>query len=133
MSSLSQLTRFGCTGAAASAVHLCVVAALVPFELTPLAANVAGFAIAFHVSYHGHRSWTFRRPGGPREYKRMLAVSLLAFALNELLYAGLLKWTRLDYRVALGLVLLTVAAGTFAATRVWVFTREHRAAHQGNR
>ena len=116
-----QLLRFGCVGAAASAAHLGVVAALVPAGLTPLAANVAGFAAAFHVSYYGHRIWTFGHRGGSREYLRMLAVSLSAFALNEVIYAALLKFAALDYLVALALVLLSVAAGTFTAARIWVF------------
>lgn len=121
MSLPGQLVRFGCVGAAASSAHLGIVAALVPAGLAPLAANVAGFAAAFHVSYYGHRIWTFSHRGGPREYLGMLAVSLTAFVLNETIYAGLLKFTGLDYRVALALVLPTVAIGTFLAARAWVF------------
>ena len=117
-----QLIRFGFVGAAASATHLGVVAALVPAGLVPLAANVAGFAAAFQISYYGHRIWTFGHRGGSREYLRMLAVSLSAFTLNQVIYAGLLKFTTLDYRVALALVLVAVAVGTFLAARVWVFT-----------
>ncbi|MCW1884341.1 GtrA family protein [Luteolibacter flavescens] len=123
MSLPGQLVRFGCVGVAASAVHLVVVSALVPAGILPLVANVAGFAAAFHVSYYGHRGWTFRRRGGSREYGRMLGVSLAGFAMNEVLYAGLLAFTPLDYRVALAIVLLAVACGTFLAARGWVFTR----------
>jgi putative flippase GtrA len=123
MSLPAQLVRFGCVGAAASAAHLGVVAALVPAGLGPLAANGAGFAAAFHVSYYGHRTWTFGHAGGSREYLRMLAVSLAGFGLNEGLYAGLLEFTLLDYRVALVLVLLVVAGGTFVAARACVFVR----------
>jgi len=122
MSLPGQLVRFGCVGGAASAAHLVVVAALVPAGLVPLTANVAGFAMAFHVSYYGHRTWTFGHHGGMREYLRMLTVSLSAFVFNETLYAGLLKFTTLDYRAALLLVLLAVAASTFVAARLWVFT-----------
>ena len=123
MSLTGQIFRFGCVGVAASAAHLGVVATLVPAGLVPLMANGAGFAAAFHVSYYGHRSWTFGHAGGSREYLRMLAVSLAGFGLNEGLYAGLLKFTALDYRVALGLVLLVVAGGTFVAARICVFRR----------
>jgi putative flippase GtrA len=132
MSLPGQLIRFGCVGATASVAHLGVVAALVPAGLVPLAANVAGFAMAFHVSYYGHRIWTFTHRGGPREYLRMLTVSLSAFALNEAIYAGLLEFTALDYRVALALVLLTVAVGTFIAARVWVFTSREPVARATN-
>jgi putative flippase GtrA len=51
----------------------------------------------------------------------MLAVSLTGFAINEALYAVLLKSGLLDYRAALVIVLITVAAGTYIGTRFWVF------------
>ncbi len=121
MSFPGQALRFGCVGVGASAVHLGVVSALVPLGLPPLFANVIGFAVAFQVSYYGHRSWTFRTVGGIREYGKMLSVSLLAFTANEAVYSVLLKFTSLDYRVALALVLTSVAAGTFLAMRCWVF------------
>lgn len=56
----------------------------------------------------------------------MLVVSLLSFAANQLLYLSLLRFTALDYRASLVIVLITVAAGTFAATRGWVFRLAHR-------
>lgn len=118
-----QFFRFGCVGAVASALHLAVVAALVTAGLTPPVANVAGFGLAFHASYHGHRGWTFREPLGSGNYARMFAVSLLSFAANQLLYLFLLRFTSLDYRLALAIVLAAVAIGTFAVTRAWVFRR----------
>lgn len=118
-----QLIRFGCVGGAAMLVHLGVVSALVPAGMSPLVANVIAFAVAFQVSYVGHRRWTFEADGGRGTYFRMLAVSLVSFALNEVMYAGLLRFTALDYRVSLLLVLAVVAVLTFAASRLWVFTR----------
>ncbi|MFD0895398.1 GtrA family protein [Luteolibacter ambystomatis] len=118
-----QVIRFGCVGVAAMLVHLGVVSVLVPGGMSPLVANVAAFTVAFQVSYGGHRRWTFEADGGWGAYLRMLAVSLASFALNEAMYAGLLRFTTLDYRAALFLVLVVVAFLTFAASRLWVFTR----------
>jgi len=118
-----QLVRFGCVGAVAAAVHLAVVSLLVALlDMSPLLANVAGFGVAFQVTYFGHSQWTFRTIKRNGDYRRMLLVSLAAFALNEGLYAVLLQTTSLDYRVALGLVLVAVAGLTFVGSRVWVFT-----------
>ncbi|MEI7956027.1 MAG: GtrA family protein [Verrucomicrobiota bacterium] len=120
---ISQLVRFGCVGGVAAAVHLAVVALLVMLlAMSPLLANVAGFGVAFQVTYFGHRQWTFRVAKRNGDYRRMLLVSLAAFALNELMYAVLLQTTSLDYRLALGLVLVAVAGLTFIGSRVWVFT-----------
>jgi len=120
---ISQLVRFGCVGAAAAAVHLAVVSLLVYLlDMSPLLANVAGFGVAFQVTYFGHSQWTFNTLKRHGDYRRMLVVSMTAFALNEALYAVLLQTTPLDYRIALALVLVAVAGLTFVGSRIWVFT-----------
>lgn len=120
---ISQLVRFGCVGTVAAALHLAVVSLLVVLlEMPPLLANVAGFGVAFQVTYFGHRQWTFRAGKRSGDYGRMLLLSVAAFALNECLYAVLLQTTPLDYRVALGIVLVAVAGLTFIGSRLWVFT-----------
>lgn len=118
---LAGIIRFGCVGGFAMLVHFLVVALLVPFGIAPLAANVAAFIVAFQVSFIGHRQWTFGAKKSVGQYPRMLAVSLTGFAINEALYAVLLKSGLLDYRAALVIVLITVAAGTYIGTRFWVF------------
>lgn len=45
----------------------------------------------------------------------------MAFGLNQVLYAGMLKWTRLDYRMGLGVVLILIAIMTYVVARSWVF------------
>lgn len=132
MNTALQLFRFGCVGAVAAALHLAVVAALVAAGFTPPVANVAGFALAFQASYHGHRRWTFRSPGGSKRFAAMLAVSLLSFSVNQLLYVALLRFTPLDYRISLVIVLITVAAGTFIVTRAWVFRPTRRSIRLGS-
>jgi len=122
MKLIGQLLRFGCVGGIAMVLHLAVVIALVPLGAPPLLANILAFCVAFQASYFGHRGWTFRSPGGRGAYTRMLAVSLASFALNEAMYACLLKFAPVDYRVSLALVLIIVALVTFTGSRFWVFT-----------
>jgi putative flippase GtrA len=119
---IAQLARFGVVGIAAMAVHWVVVALIVPLGVTPLLANVIGFATAFNVSYFGHRNWTFTSSDGhATTLTRFLGVAIASFVLNELMYSVLLRYTALDYRIALLLVLVAVAALTFVLSRYWAF------------
>lgn len=117
-----QLARFGAVGVAAMAVHWLVVAALVPIGLAPLIANVIAFAIAFNVSYWGHRTWTFDSSASHQTtFWRFFAVACASFALNESLYYLLLAYTRLGYQTALAIVLIAVAGLTYVLSRHWAF------------
>ena len=120
-----ELFWFGVVGVTAMLVHLGSVALIfVPLGMSPLMANVLGFLIAFQVSHAGHRRLTFSQQDAPasRSRLRFFGVALLSFAVNEMMYWVLLRYTALDYRVALAIVLLAVAALTFAAARYWAFT-----------
>jgi putative flippase GtrA len=104
------------------AVHWTVVAILVPLGIAPLIANVIGFCVAFNVSFFGHHRWTFASEENQQNtFKRFAAVALLGFALNEVMYSLLLKFTAFDYRIALGIVLVAVAGLTFVLSRCWAF------------
>jgi Predicted membrane protein len=122
MKQLRELFRFGCVGVAAMLAHFLAVLLLVPAGLNPLVANAVAFAGAFQISFYGHRNWTFNASPRPRQYSNMLVVSLAAFAMNEGLYALLLWQGGLDYRAALALVLVTVAAMTFIGAKFWAFS-----------
>lgn len=121
---MRQLLCFGLTGAAAAATHLLFVLWLVEGAgLAPLRANVAGFVLAFFVSYSGHRHFTFAGGGGPHHQAmpRFLLVALTGLLLNQGLFALLLSLTPLPYPLALVLVLAGVAALTFLLGRHWAF------------
>lgn len=119
---IAQLARFGVVGIAAMSVHWCVVAILVPLGLAPLIANVIAFCVAFNVSFFGHHHWTFASTAKQQStLKRFLGVAVLGFAANEAMYSLLLKFTALDYRVALGIVLVAVAGMTYVLSRFWAF------------
>ncbi|MGD8340684.1 MAG: GtrA family protein [Gammaproteobacteria bacterium] len=112
-------------GTAAAAVDFIVVSVLVPCGAHPLVANVPAFAVAFGVSYTGHSRWTFpmgwARPGA---IHRFFAVAASGFAINELLYALLLRFTGLSYRESLAVVLIAVAGATFLASKYWAFAHD---------
>jgi putative flippase GtrA len=115
---------FVVVGCLAATVHFGVVVGLVhQFGLRPLAANVAGWLVAFGVSFSGHSRLTFRALGAPllRSAWRFFTVSALGFAANELTYAVLLHWTGLHYALTLAIVLVAVAVSTYLLSRHWAF------------
>lgn len=121
-----QLFRFGCIGAAAAALHMGVVALLVPLGLHPLLANIAGFVTAFNVSYLGHRFWSFGNRttlSHKRSVMRFWVIAVTSFAINEALFFLFLHYTTLPYLAALFLVLILVTPITFILSRVWAFAK----------
>lgn len=124
-----ELLWFGIVGVSAMLVHLGSVAlVLVPLGLSPLVANMFAFLLAFQVSHLGHHRFTFGAADAPiaRSRRRFFLVALSSFLVNEAMYALLLRFTELDYRVALGIVLLAVAALTFFSSRRWAFAGDEQ-------
>ena len=122
---IAELMRFGAVGIAAMATHWCMVALLVPLGVTPLLANAIAFCIAFNVSFFGHHHWTFASIDSRQvTVRRFAGVALLGFVINEILYGFLLKYTPLDYRLALAIVLVAVAGLTYLLSRCWAFRRQ---------
>jgi putative flippase GtrA len=115
-------TLIGTTG---TVINLAVVTALVPRGIAPLLANVLGFLISFAWCFYGHGRWTFPAVGRDVSLalRRFAMVSLASFALTELVYAGMLRWTTIDYRLSLYLAILTVAVGKLLASKHWAFAR----------
>ena len=122
----TQLFFFGLVGGLAALTHWAVAVLCVEqLGLTPLVANVFGWLVAFNVSLFGHYHLTFKHQHAPFKQAaiRFFGVSLLAFSLNELAYAAVLRFTSLPYQLALALVLLGVAVMTFVLSRFWAFRR----------
>lgn len=113
----------GCT---AAAVHWAIVVALVSHGgWHPLVANVAGWLVAFTVSFVGHHRLTFTGHGAPvwPAALRFFGVSALGFTINETAYALLLRWSGQHYGLVLAVVLLMVAVLTYLLSRYWAFLR----------
>jgi len=115
---------FVAVGGAATLAHWAVVVMLVEWgAVRPLSANVAGWLVAFGISFAGHHRLSFRGHATPAlaAARRFFVVSATAFALNQAAYAVLLAKTSLSYALLLGVVLATVAAATYVASRWWAF------------
>jgi putative flippase GtrA len=120
-----ELGIFTLVGTTATAVNLAIVSFAVPLGVPPLAANIVGFLLAFAWSFFGHSRWTF--PADGRDVvvvlQRFAIISVLSFTLTEVVYAGVLEWTTVDYRLSLFLVILAVAVGKLLASKHWAFAR----------
>lgn len=120
----SQIGWFVIVGCAAAATHWIVAVACVSLaNIQPLIANVVGWLIAFIVSFSGHYRLTFRQQNAPliRAALRFFWVSALGFAINEVSYAVLLKYTAIRYDILLALILIGIAVITFILGRFWAF------------
>jgi putative flippase GtrA len=126
-----QVARFVVVGTLAAAVHLLVVMALVRWlGWVPLAANLAGWLVAFWVSFFGHYGWTFRGTTlvVAASAKRFFVLSASGFLVNEALYATALRWSGLRFDLLLAGVLIVMAVLTFVASRLWAFRGSDRPA-----
>lgn len=110
-------------GGTAALVHQIAVVAFVELGLLqPAIANVPAFALAWFVSYFGHRRWTFSSTAPHRHaIPRFLAVAVVSFLVNQSLFVALLSFTRLHYALALFITLFTVAVMTYVLSRFWAF------------
>jgi putative flippase GtrA len=121
-----RIAWFVLVGTAAAAVHWGVVVVLVGHGgWRPLVANVAGWLVAFIVSFSGHHRLTFRNHGSPVRSSavRFFLVSAGGFTINEATYALLMHWSGLRYDILLAGVLVAVAGLTYLLSRHWVFLR----------
>jgi putative flippase GtrA len=119
---LRRPARFVLVGAIAAAVHYGVALALLQLPMRPQLANLAGWSVAFLVSYTGQARFTF----GERRLRcatlqRFLATSLGGWAVNAGTLGVLLGCTPMDARLALMAAILVAAGFTFALSRGWVF------------
>jgi putative flippase GtrA len=124
MSLQHRVPRFIAVGCTAAAVHFATVLLFVGGAgATPLAANVAGWLLAFGVSFLGQWRFTFRGQRAParQALRRYFVLSLGGFAANEMAYGALLHWTRLPYDLLLAAVLVGTALFTYVLSSRWAF------------
>ncbi len=118
-----RLVTFAFVGLVAAAVHfLLAVFCVSVLGFTPQAGNAGGYIVALLVSYLGQSQLTYAFVSGRRHtFARFATVSGCGFALNSMGYALLLRWTTLDYRLSLILVLTASAAVSYLLLSNWVF------------
>lgn len=115
---------FTFVGAVAGLVHyLVAVGTEAGFGLAPAIANTIGFMFAFPVSYMGHRHLSFatRDTRHRQTLPRFLLVATSGFISNQVLLLGALHLLHLPFWLALGLVMIVVAALTYSSSHFWAF------------
>lgn len=119
---LAQLSRFGLVGLGATLVHAAVYGyAVGPAALAPLVANPLAFAVAFALSFLGHRHWTFAGQGDARALPRFLATALFGLASNQLLTWLLVARLGLPPLSALAGILFVTPLLVFVLAKHWAF------------
>ena len=115
---------FLAVGVAAALTHLLVFAAA-QHRMWPELANAAGFAVAFFVSFFGHRLLSFRDAGttARQSFQRFAVTALAGFASNEAIFMLLLRGAGWPAQAALVTALVAAAAQTFLLGRYWAFRR----------
>ena len=118
---------FVLVGASAALTHMAVftvVLLLVP-TLWPEIANVAGFLVAFLVSFVGHRRLSFQDAGTSvlQSFLRFAATAVAGFATNESVFILLFRLLGLPTWVALISGIVLSAVQTFVLSRFWAFKR----------
>ncbi len=111
-------------GASAAAVHMAVFMLTAPL-IWPELANAAGFAVAFVVSFAGHRFLSFADAQTSlwQSLRRFAATALAGFAANELMFIALLRGLDWPDWLALLVALVFASAQTFVLSRFWAFRR----------
>ncbi len=118
------ISWFTIIGALAALTHYLVA---VGFEysalLTAAHANIAGFVVAFPVSYFGHRAFSFAGQDASHRQSlpRFLSVALLGFFANQTLVLSAIRYTKLPFWFSLGVVMVLVAISTYLLSKFWAF------------
>ena len=121
---LHNVVWFGLVGSAAALVHFGVFLLTIPW-VSPEVANVLGFAVAFVVSFVGHRILSFSdaTTTARQSLGRFAAAALAGFACNGLVFVALLRGLGLPAKLALCVALLVAAGQSFFLSRFWAFRR----------
>jgi len=88
-------------------------------------ANLAGFVVAFAVSFVGHRWLSFQDAGTSltTSLGRFAVTAVTGFACNELCFVLLLRGLGWPPLAALVVALVLAAGQTFWLSRFWAFRR----------
>lgn len=115
---------FVLVGAGAALTHLAVFV-LAQAHMWPELANALGFAVAFGVSFAGHRWLSFADTSATmgQSLPRFALTALAGFASNEAVFVALWRGLALPSLLALIAAMLVAAGQTFVLSRFWAFRR----------
>lgn len=111
-------------GASAALTHV-LVFALTKDLMLPELANALGFAVAFCVSFVGHRWLSFQDTTTTllQSLRRFAVTAVAGFVCNELVFMLMLRGFGWSDMSALLLALVLAAGQTFVLSRFWAFAR----------
>jgi len=118
------LSWFGIIGSLAALVHYCVAVSLEGFmHISPAYSNIAGFVLAFPVSYFGHSKLSFANHQSSHQeaLPKFFAVALAGFIANQILVLGLMHLFKLPFWLILGVVMVIIAITSYLMSRFWAF------------
>ncbi|MCX7558738.1 GtrA family protein [Sulfitobacter sp. F26204] len=123
VSTILQILRFAGIGLCATFVHVAVALAVgLVFQIGPMVANLAGFSVAFGVSFLGHARFTFRVDAPDVVHlRRFLALSACSLVLSSAITA---LATGLGASLAQAMICVgfIVPALSFIGARFWAFS-----------
>ena len=118
------ISWFGIIGSLAALVHYCVAVSLEGFaHISPAYSNIAGFVLAFPVSYFGHSKLSFANHQSSHQeaLPKFFVVALVGFIANQILVLGLMHAFNLPFWLVLGVVMVIVAVSAYLLSRFWAF------------
>lgn len=122
MSINRRLIYFSLVGGVSTLVHLVVVLGIVRYLYQPpLIANAVGFPIAFMVSFWGHKYLTFSHMHSGKQLRlgHFFIIAATTGIMNEALYSLFLRYTSLNYLLALSIVIGLMALVTYISSHQW--------------
>ncbi len=118
------ISWFAIIGAVAALTHYIIAVSLeCSGTLIASSANIAGFIVAFPVSYFGHRKFSFADQDSNhwQSLPRFMSVALLGFLANQTLVLSAIQYTKLPFWFSLGVVMVFVAMSTYLLSKFWAF------------
>jgi putative flippase GtrA len=116
-----QLFKFGVVGVSGFVLNLAIYQALL--GLGPHTAAAISFVISAASNYWWNRHWTFAHQKGSfaMQGMRFYAVSLAAFAVNQLWLAVFLDWLNWGKTISQALAIVLVTPLNFLGNKLWSF------------
>lgn len=120
------IVRFGVVGIIATLVHMGGAGLLVGYQLAGVfSANLIAYLIAFWIAFSGHFFWTFQ---GRTDYRtaiqRYFVISASAFAINNILLIGLVRYGLLSEVTNVVLAAGVVPVISYITSRLWGFRQK---------
>lgn len=123
LAEVRRIARFGFVGLSAMVTHIVVANAVLAYVIdSAYAASLAGFLVAFCVSYLGHYHFTFGEgQGHAKALPRFFLVAVSGFLASLMVLKVIATYSAVPPAVSLTLSILVIPGLTYLAARLWAF------------